>query len=298
MNRRMNVHPNYYLIFATSLIFLETTNTYPLYEHRLPKFFSKFPFLIRPVHWGHQILHNRNRILLHLLKKEIKKRGGNVNVLDAGCGEGNYLIPLAHNFPKSTFKGLDYNAQLVHFVNHYAKTYSLKIESQHADLNTKTLTGTYDLVVCVAVLQMLKNDRAFLKGVFKVLGRNGLFVINVPLEHTPVLSFLQRNKSAYNDVHGGISKAYTLESIRVLLEEEGFAMQQAKATNGYFGTIGNELLNWGIQAIQTGNILKRFISCVVFAFPVFPLIILSNILNAILPKNRKSGVIISVQKVK
>lgn len=292
----MNVHHNYYLIFATSLIDLKKTKTYPLYEHRLPEYFNRFPFLIRPVHWGHQLLHNRNRILLHLLKKEITSRGGVVKVLDAGCGEGNYLIPLAHTFPGSHFKGLDYNAQLVNFVNLYAKTYSLKIKSKQADLNTDKLSGNYDVIVCVAVLQMLKNDRLFLKEVYKALKDDGLLVLNVPLKHRSIIGFLQRNKNGYAEVHGGILRPYTLKSITTLLQEEGFRIQHIKVTNGYFGTMGNELLNWGIHAIQSGSILKRIVSSLFFLILVLPLVFLCNLFNAILPKKRVSGVIGTAQK--
>ena len=87
---------------------LKQNKAYKLYEHQLPKIIRRFPILIFYVHLLHQILHNRNRILLRKLMRVIKKMGGEIRMLDAGCGEGNNCIPLAHRFKTSTIYDLGY----------------------------------------------------------------------------------------------------------------------------------------------------------------------------------------------
>lgn len=274
---------------------VEQKKSYSIYEHRLPEYFFRFPFLIRPVHWGHQLLHNRNRIVLRYLKNWISEKGGKMNVMDAGCGEGNYLIPLAHKFPKCTFTGLDYNPQLVKFVNHYSTQKSLKLSVKQADLNQNKLPGKYDLILCVAVLQMLKDDLSFLKQVKESLHPEGQIVLNVPISHTSIFSKRSSKGSTYNEVHGGVARKYTVDGLESVLDQAGFQVIQKIPTNGYWGTLGNELLNFGIDALQSGNVFRRSISAILFAFPLLPLVTFCNVLNSISGKKNISGIVVAAR---
>lgn len=225
----------------------------------------------------------------------MKEKGGEMSVLDAGCGEGNYLIPLAKKFPKSEFKGLDYNKGLVDFVNHYCQTYKLNAVANQADLNTASFTGTYDLILCVAVMQMLKDDAEFVRKVKSALNKNGLFVLNVPIAHSPILSKVLYENTAYTEVHGGIFRKYTVEGIVQLLESEGFKVEDKVPTNGFWGTLGNEFLNFGIDQLQKGGVLKRLFFALLFTFPILPMVLICNVINAISSKKRVSGIIISAR---
>ncbi len=270
---------------------MTTKKAYTLYNHVLPGIVNRFPFLIWFANLANRFLHNRNRIALSLLKKLLSKNR-ECAVLDAGCGEGNYLIPLSHSFKNAQLTGLDNNEGLVNFLNTYAKSYKRKLHAKIADLNQLELTEKYDVIICIAVLQMLQDEDAVLQTFKGALKNEGKILINVPIVHEPVFGFKPRFKINYDAVQASARKRYTLEQIQTVLQKNGFKVEQTVTTNGVYGTAGNELLNLGLDLLQNINLVLKVLFFPIFALIFIPLILLLNLLNAILPKKKMSGVVV------
>lgn len=225
----------------------------------------------------------------------LKNQRGTGMVLDAGCGEGHFLLPLACRFKTFSFTGLDYNPRLVDFVNKYASFFKLPVTATQADFNGIKLNGNYDLILCIAVLQMLKEDESFLLQLQKVLSPEGKLLLNVPLKHKTVWR-KKNDQSEYNKIQKASDKKYTIEEFLRLLESAGLSAEAVIPTNGKAGTLGNELLNFVIDGLQMGGFLKKVLFALISPFALV-FILLLNLLNSLLPKKNPSGVVVIAQRL-
>lgn len=265
-----------------------------IYDHQLPAYFDKYPFLIWPLHWIHSIFHIRKTIVINTAKKLIRKTNAKY-VLDAGCGEGNILIPLASRFKNVDFRGGDFNERLVDFLNIYADKFGLSLKAFRTDLNRPELGKGYDLILHIAVLQMLDDDAAFLKHLHSIGNKNAYVMLHVPLQYKPIFDWERKQSMSYYQYYGK-HKKYTSQTISTLLENAGFVVDELIPTNGWTGTLANELFNYGVSLIQNSKFILKLVLFLFFAFILCPIILILNLLNVFLPKKMASGLVITARK--
>lgn len=97
-------------------------------------------------------------------------------ILDLGCGTGygtHYLAKMA----KKTV-GVDINPEAIRFArkNYLHKNLKYKI----ADINSIKESGKYDLIVSFEVIEHLKNPASFVSGVYRMLKKEGIFILSTP----------------------------------------------------------------------------------------------------------------------
>lgn len=286
---------NNWCIFVAKEIEVPKKNSLSIYDHHLNGILFKLPFLIWPLLWFHRLVHTRKYVVLSAAKRAIKAKQGAVTILDAGCGEGNFLIPLAHRFKKQQFFGLDLNTNLAKFVNAYGTFFKLRLSARQCDLNDFDEHRKFDIVLSVAVLHMLQDDKRFLRNVYSMLNAGGKLVLNVPIAHAPILSRWSKFANGYN-VHYKTEKKFTVKEISELLERVGYKVVEKNVTNGWLGTLANELLNLSLQAIQTGSLVHKIFHSFLFSFVVFPCILILNLGNYFFKGKYVSGIVIVATK--
>ena len=96
--------------------------------------------------------------------------------LDVGCGAGLLAEPLARLGAAVT--GLDASAELIAVAREHARSSGLDIDYRAGDI--ADLTGTFDLVTCMEVVEHVAEPAAFVAALAKRLAPGGLLLLSTP----------------------------------------------------------------------------------------------------------------------
>jgi 2-polyprenyl-6-hydroxyphenyl methylase/3-demethylubiquinone-9 3-methyltransferase len=96
--------------------------------------------------------------------------------LDVGCGAGLLAEPLARLGAAVT--GLDASAELIAVAREHARSNGLDIDYRAGDI--ADLTGTFDLVTCMEVVEHVAEPAAFVAALAKRLAPGGLLLLSTP----------------------------------------------------------------------------------------------------------------------
>ena len=96
--------------------------------------------------------------------------------LDVGCGAGLLAEPLARLGANVT--AIDASADLIDVAREHSAAMELEIDYRAVDV--EKLTGQFDLVTCMEVIEHVAEPAAFLKALGKRLTANGLLVMSTP----------------------------------------------------------------------------------------------------------------------
>ena len=103
-------------------------------------------------------------------------------VLELGCGSGGNLIPLAAQFPKSQFFGIDLSAGQVELANQTIKQLKLKnIKVEHKDiLELDGRIRKFDFIICHAVYSYVPEQvqEKILQVAKRYLNENGIVYVS------------------------------------------------------------------------------------------------------------------------
>jgi ubiquinone/menaquinone biosynthesis C-methylase UbiE len=125
----------------------------------------------------------------HLAKEEIRKKMINDlvisehgNILDAGCGVGNFTILLAnHSSCPRHVLGIDNNSENLEsaqlMVKNNLTSSNQKIEWLHHDIRELQFLKEFDLVWCANTLQYFENPIEIIELLKSMVKKNGLLVI-------------------------------------------------------------------------------------------------------------------------
>lgn len=171
---------------------------------------------------------SRDRILKYTLEHSSKGE----RILDLGCEAGEYLIELVKE------------ERIGHGVDPLWETSLLKapdaVESEGvrvplfraAGENLPFKDGGFDLVLCSSTLQHVKNQRATLKEIRRVLGKNGRLVVTVP----------QTVRRSTFKKRGVYTMHFNLRILTDMLKECGFSVKKIEIC-GFFPPFSKKVLN-------------------------------------------------------
>ena len=132
------------------------------YEYVNP-FDEKYNYLMRVEHLGR-----------YFLASDILKNYS--NVLDVACADGYGTKILSQNVVNVI--GVDRNKK---YLNVAQKKYnSNNIEYKCIDLDSDSINGSYDGIVCFETLEHLKYPDNFLKNLYDILDENGIIIMSIP----------------------------------------------------------------------------------------------------------------------
>lgn len=101
-----------------------------------------------------------------------------LRILDAGCGSGRFLIPLAKNGHRMT--GIDYHRHSVRLVRKKSSALGKEVDIHDGDLNSVVATfpnGIFDAILCLEVLLTSRNRRQATANLYRLLKSGGLLFI-------------------------------------------------------------------------------------------------------------------------
>lgn len=168
----------------------------------------------------------------HLLNKNLEK------ILDAGSGIGSHTLLLGKMFTKAKVIGGDIDKYKLQSCRVIANQLNVKnVEFEYLDITKASNNATYDLTVCIDVLEHIHNYESALKNLSKLLKSGGYLYIHVPQPNQKrIFNSFKKWHHGYH-IHEGIARKH-LEN---LLEKLGFKIIVSKDTFGFFGKLSWEL---------------------------------------------------------
>ena len=268
------------------------------FTHQYPSWLLNYPQRIHVIYILNYLLQLRKWYIIRRLSKLLANKKQPFNLLDAGCGEGQFLFPFANSRPTSYFKGIDREKSNIAFCNRYVQhrksTHIFFEEMEMEQLNEKEV---YDIVLCFSVLPYSKNDRASLVCLRNAMKSGAQLLLYVPVNNNTILPFykaLTKRYDNYETIQQN-QRVYTEAGLIQLLEACNFTVVETTKTYGLFGKLSNELLNTHLILYNAHSFpvkLILFLSLLIF----YPLILIFMLIDFLLPVRSPNGCMLLAQK--
>jgi 2-polyprenyl-3-methyl-5-hydroxy-6-metoxy-1,4-benzoquinol methylase len=214
------------------------------------------------------VMHVGERLrFLHVIKLINQKIQSPNEILDAGAGNGNYIFYVRKVFPKAKITGIDISKGKIANISNIANLLNLK----KILFDKKTLTNLkgkqkYDLVLCIDVLEHIKNDILAIKNISESLKPRGSLILHVPKDRKLVYRHLKRFKEFNIEDH--VREEYRIEEILDKIKKSGLRVKKFSYTLGWFGSLA-----WEIDQLLIVHLRKvRYIT-----FPILYVLILADV---------------------
>lgn len=142
------------------------------------------------------------------IHREIKKwfsssNKEKVQILDAGCGFGQYSFWMARNFPKTNIHSVDVKSDYLEDCKQFFAKCQLKnVIFEVGDLTNFPKPNSYHLIVCVDVMEHILEDVDVFKHFHHNLVKGGMVLISTPSDQ------------GGSDVHKGSDESFIGEHVR------------------------------------------------------------------------------------
>lgn len=174
-----------------------------------------------------------------------------VHVLDAGTGFGQHAYWLLRQDPRVHVTAVDVKDEYLERAERFFSDAGLaaRIDFRHADLTAQPLSeATFDLAMCVDVLEHIEDDEAALRNIARSLREGGLLVVNTPSD--------RGGSDAPGEGEGFIGEhvrdGYSPADLQRWLEAAGFEVTEWTYTYGRYGALA-----WNLLVKQPISMLNR-----------------------------------------
>ena len=161
-------------------------------------------------------------------------REGN-KILDVGCGAGNYIISLSKN--NHVCFGIDplYETSLL----------NAQQKAKYEDVNIHLIQGVaenlpfkdenFDMILSLSTLQHVNDQYKTLSEIKRVLKKNGLLLVSVPMDKNIFTLFRKTKKPEY------VTKLFDLRELKKIATENGFGILKIRGC-GFFPPFARKAL--------------------------------------------------------
>jgi len=244
-------------------------------------------------------------ILLDLLllrtwhvKKALRKIGrnfsGEISVLDAGSGFGQYTWRMSRMNSLWKIKAIDINREQIDDCNSFFKKTGLseRVIFEYGDLTELSTINSYNLILSVDVMEHIEKDVLVFQNFHRSLMDNGILLISTPSD---------KGGSDVNDDEGEsfidehVRDGYSISDITEKLSLAGFRDISVVYTYGRPGNI-----SWHLSMkipIKMLNLSYAFFMILpLYYILVFPVSIVLNFLDLMLTHKTGTGLLVTARK--
>ena len=232
------------------------------------------------------------------VRKALKRLGrtlpSSAGILDAGMGFGQYSWWMARKFPGWKITAADIKSEQVVDCNaFFAKTGSGdRVKAVEADLVTWIPEATYDLIVCVDVMEHIEEDRRVFSSFGRWMNNGGYLVISTPSD------------TGGSDVHSGddtsfigehVRDGYGREEITEKLAPAGFDEVKVSYTYGAAGSIAWRLsMKYPVMMLSASKLF--FVLLPLWYLVVMPFVLVLNCIDLHKEHERGTGLLVIARK--
>jgi len=183
----------------------------------------------------------RSRIFIRLLKTLPTHRFK--QILDLGCGYGEYTFMLAEAFPNSQVTALDIDQERIHTVNRTLNRVGLQnIQLVNHRLEQEPETEKYDFIFSVDVFEHIPEDQMPFAPCHTRLNPGGYLLVKIPnITQRTIFPdhWFEDHQEWLDEEHVG--QVYDLEGLTNRFKQVGFDIVHASYSDGLLSRLGWEL---------------------------------------------------------
>lgn len=217
-----------------------------------------------------------------------------VEILDAGCGMGQYSWIMSNMNKRWKIDGIDINKEEVEGCrNFFQKTgLSGRVSFNTSDLTEFRKPGYYNLILSVDVMEHIEKDEQVFRNFYESLNEKGILIISTPSDKGGSGTHDTEDNS-FIDEH--VRNGYGIQEISDKLARAGFGNTEIKYT---YGKAGN--LSWNLSMkypIKMVNISYLFLIILPFYYIITcPFSLILNFIDVSFSNNTGTGLLVTARK--
>ncbi|MCI0449608.1 MAG: class I SAM-dependent methyltransferase [Chlorobi bacterium] len=174
--------------------------------------------------------------------KELYKGNPPNEILDAGCGFGQYSYFTARRFPEANILAVDVKIDYLDDCRYFFNRSGIKnTEFEFADLTKINFENRFDFILSVDVMEHIEDDIGVFRKFHKALRSGGRVLINTPSNLGGSDAESEQDESFIGE---HVRLGYSKEDICSKLMEAGFEIESFEYT---YGKWGNRYWKLGIK---------------------------------------------------
>ncbi len=260
----------------------------------LGRFFSGSPFMRKSFYFLLDTLLLRTWHVKRALRKITEGSEHEINILDAGCGFGQYTWQLTRMNSLWKIKAVDIDSEHVSDCSSFFTKTGLtdRVTFQTLDLTKLSENKCFDLILSVDVMEHIEEDEKVFENFFSSLRDNGTLIISTPSDKGGS-DVHNENDDSFIGEH--VRDGYSKNDITEKLVRAGFSKVEVTYTYGIPGTISWRLtMKYPIKMLNISYLF--FIVIPVWYIIFLPLSLLLNYLDLIISHKEGTGLLVTAQK--
>jgi SAM-dependent methyltransferase len=234
------------------------------------------------------------------IHKELRKwkaalpSASGIKILDAGAGFGQYSYWM-HKLDKNfNILSVDVKEEQVADCNNFMKQINAsdKVKFIVGDLTQYQSPDTYDLVVCVDVMEHIEDDRACFRNYYASLKKGGMLLISTPSDQGGS-DVKEDSDESFIEEH--VRDGYNIDEIQEKIRTAGFSKIEARYNYGTPGKISWRFsMKYPIQAL---GVTKLFFIVLPFYYVlVYPFCFILNWMDTNQEHKTGTGLVVKAWK--
>ena len=252
--------------------------------------FNRHPLLRKLFYLLLNILLLRSWHVRRALSRLGKRLPSSADVLDAGMGFGQYSWWMATRFPSWKITAADIKSEQVADCNNFFKETGLsgRVNALEADLVTWKSEESYDMILCVDVMEHITEDRTVFVSFRNMMKSGGYLVISTPSD------------KGGSDVHSDddtsfigehVRDGYGKEEITEKLHTAGFSEVSVSYTYGKPGSIAWRLsMKYPVTMLSASKLF--FILLPFYYLVVMPFVLVLNTIDLYASHKEGTGLLV------
>lgn len=214
-------------------------------------------------------------------------------IYDAGAGFGQYSYWLSGQLPKARITAIDVKDEQVADCNAFFQRIGRpQVKFEVGDVTKFQQPNTFDLVVCVDVMEHILEDEAALRCYSTSLKEGGMLIISTPSDQGGS-DVHEEGEGSFIEEH--VRDGYNIDDIRAKALRNGFSKVEARYSYGAPGKISWKLsMKWPLLMLQASKLF--FIVLPFYYLVAYPIAFVLNMADVRMTHSTGTGLIVKAWK--
>lgn len=268
-------------------------------HHFYPDWLTNHPHRIRFHYQLLRLIYLRSRICRRHLMETLSSLDPGSVILDAGCGEGQFLIPAARRFPGLSFVGMDQRPAHISFLQKLADEENIfNIGLILGDIETSVITPVpVDFIFIVSVLQYTQYPDRLIQRFSDIQPLGGKLMIYTPVGPHYTFSFSRWAKRRYShyDAAQPFHQSLNEEELLSWIGTTGYVIREKKYYYSKTAAFGHELFQTLIILLTHWPPVFKIIPLIIMLL-FSPIFVSLQVVDEFFSPKRGNGLLLILQK--
>lgn len=266
-------------------------------KRRLGVVFNRTPFLRKVFYQLLDLLLLRcwhiQRELRNWIAERSKQNKPIHAIYDAGAGFGQYTYWLSGKLPQASITAIDVKDEQVADCNAFFQRIGRpQVKFDVGDVTRFQRANTFDLVVCVDVMEHILEDEAALRCYSTSLKDGGMLIISTPSDQGGS-DVHEEGEGSFIEEH--VRDGYNIDDIKAKALRNGFSKVEARYSYGTPGRISWKLsMKWPLLMLQASKLF--FIVLPFYYVVAYPIAFVLNMADVRMTHSTGTGLVVKAWK--